>query len=125
MKRIIFSILTGIFFPILYVLIVVPISILIFPDKHLTTTYGYNGEATLGLILAPIALPFWGYDFIKFYNHFGFGVYLNTIWFRLFFIVGFNFSFYTILSYFLFSYLGWFKSSKQVIYQDPPNPPDF
>lgn len=124
MKRILLSTLCGIFFPILYLVIVESICELIFPEYHLDTMQVY-GEPSMGLILAPIAIPVWVYDFIRFNQYFGLREFFDTFWFRLIWTVGFNISLYTLLSYFLFWYFGWFKSFKSIIYGDPPNPPQF
>lgn len=124
MKRILISILCGVLFPILYMVIIGSIDDFIFPQYDLTTREVY-GQASMGLILAPIAIPFWVDDYIRFNQYFGLRMYLDTFWFRLIWTVGFNISLYTILSYFLFGYLGFFKSAEQSNFQNPPLPPQF
>ncbi|NJM53477.1 MAG: hypothetical protein HC846_08870 [Blastocatellia bacterium] len=124
MKRILLSILCGILFPILYMAIIGSIDDFVFPNYDLTTREIY-GQASMGLILAPIAIPLWIYDFIRFNQYFGLREFFDTFWFRLIWTVGFNISLYTILSYFLLWYLGNRKSSTQTNYQNPPSPPQF
>lgn len=124
MKRILLSMLTGILFPILYMILIGTFHALLFSKYDLISMEIY-GQSTMGLFLTPVALPVWMYDFIKFHNHFGYGIYLDTLWFRLLLMLGFNFSLYAILSYFLFSYFGWFSSIKALTYQQPPKPPEF
>jgi hypothetical protein len=124
MKRISLSIFCGILFPILYIFLVGSICEFIFPTYSLDTMQVY-GEPSMGLILAPIAVPVWVYDFIRFNQYFGLRNFFDTIWFRVFWMVGFNISIYSFLSYFLFWYFDLFKRSNTISYQDPPSPPEF
>jgi hypothetical protein len=124
MKRILLSILCGIFFPILYTVIIGIFHALLFPRYDLISMKLY-GQETMGLFLTPVAIPVWIYEFIRFNHYFGLPDFFDTFWFRLIWTVGFNISLYTILNYLLFWYFGLFKSSQTVTYQDPPSPPKF
>jgi hypothetical protein len=122
MRRIIISILGGILFPILYTVVAVVICELVLPQNELDTIQVAD-EPSMGLIFAPVALPFWLYNYIHFYNFFGFGYFLDTIIFRTILFSGFNVILYTFLTYLLLSYFGLFKKTKAETYQEPPLPP--
>lgn len=127
MKRIIASLISGIVFPILFTLLAGFSASFIenlFPQYNLMDME-IKGEATLGVIFAPIAVPFWIYDFIRFYNYFGLQNILDTFWFRVLWTVGFNFLFYTGLAYLFFWYFSFLKQSNTITYTDPPQPPHF
>jgi hypothetical protein len=123
MKRVIFSILGGILLPIIFVLLGASIAGL-FSEYNLQTMQ-VKGQASPGIILAPIAIPFWIYDYIRFYNYFGFRSFFDTFWFRVTLTIGFNFLLYSGLMYLFFWYFGFFKRKESGNYQDPPLPPQF
>jgi hypothetical protein len=122
MKRISISILSGILFPILYTVTAGVISESVLPQYKLDTMQ-VAGEPSMGLIFAPVAIPFWLYNYIHFYNFFGFRYFLDTIIFRTILILGFNIILYTFLTYFLLWYFGLFEKAKAETYQSPPLPP--
>lgn len=122
MKRIIISILGGILFPILYTVAAGIICEFVLPQYKLDTMLVAN-EPSIGLIFAPIAIPVWLYNYIHFYNFFGYRYYLDTIIFRTFLFLGFNITLYTFLTYLLLWYFSLFKKTETKTYQDPPLPP--
>jgi len=127
MKRIILSILGGIIFPILYTFIAGFLAALIswsFPQYNLMDMQ-VKGQASPGLIFAPIAIPFWIYDHIRFYRFFGLRYIFDTVWFRVTWTLGFNFLLYSGLTYLFLWYFSLFKQSELFVHQDPPPPPQF
>lgn len=122
MKRIIISILGGILFPLLYTVLAAAITDLLLPRYNLDTMQ-VAGEPTMGLVFAPVAIPFWLYNYIRFYNFFGFRIVFDTMIFRAILFAGFNVILYTFLTYLLLWYFGLFKQQKLENYQKPPPPP--
>ncbi len=124
MKRIIVSIFGGIICPILIAFLAAFIAQLL-PQYPFLDTMRVKGMASPGLLYAPVAIPFWMCDYIRFYQYFGLRMFFDTVWFRAIFTLSFNFLLYAGLTYLFLWYFGLFKSSKPIIYQDPPSPPQF
>ena len=72
MKRIIASLISGIIFPILFTLLAgFSVSLSRIFSQYNLMDMEIKGDATPGIIFAPIAVPFWIYEYIRFYNFFG------------------------------------------------------
>ncbi len=127
MKRIIASLIGGIVFPTILFFLAGFSSFFIekyFPQSNLTDME-IKGHSTPGLIFAPIAIPFWIYDYIRFYDFFGLRYIFDTVWFRVVWTLGFNFLLYAGLTYLFLWYFSLLKQSNAVVYNDPPQPPSF
>lgn len=84
-----------------------------------------KGQASPGLIFAPIAVPFWIYDYVSFYNYFGLRYIFDTVWFRVTWTLSFNFLLYAGLTYIFLWYFKFFKKPELFVSQNPPPPPKF
>ncbi len=127
MKRIVASIIGGIILPILLTFLAGFAAAFVnyfFPQYNLMDMQ-VKGQASPGLIFAPIAIPFWIYDYIRFYNYFGLRNIFDTVWFRITWTVSFNLLLYTGLTYLLLWHLNLLGQSKLVAYSEPPQPPQF
>lgn len=121
MKRLIFSILGGLLFPVIYTVVVGTLSDY-FPQYFPDRIYLF-GKPTFGWIFAPIAVPFWIYSVIEYYRFFGLPFIFNTTWFRVVFTIGFDVLLYTMLTYAVLWYFGIFKKKTQQTLENPPPPP--
>jgi hypothetical protein len=113
MKRIIFSIIGGILFPLVYTFSAAAVCFL-FPR------YDLAGDQAPGLIFAPIAIPI---HILIYFDLPEKHYVLGTIG-----IVVFNIALYSFLTYLLFRWLGFFEPAKTENYQlshPPPPPPRF
>lgn len=125
MKRILLSILGGVLFPIILTFLIGFFAAFVewlFPQINLMDMQ-VKGQASPGLIFAPIAVPFWIYDYIRFYNYFGLRYIFDTVWFRTTWTLGFNFLLYTILTYLLLCYFKLFGKPSSFVSENPPPPP--
>ncbi|MDQ6785592.1 MAG: hypothetical protein M3033_02060 [Acidobacteriota bacterium] len=121
MKRIIISILGGVFLPIILALLAITI-VWLFPQYNLTDI-SINGEALPGLIFAPIAIPLYIDEFftILAYGHFVSSRFLvRTICY-----LGFDFVLYALLTYLVIWYFDFFKQKGMLDYNSEPPPPEF
>jgi hypothetical protein len=120
MKRIIIAILGGIFLPVILTLLAATIAWLL-PQYNLVTIY-INGNPAPGLILAPVSIPIYIYDYLNLNYHPVFG----TFWFRTIWFFGFDFVLYALLTYLAVSYFGLFQPKEKLKYStEPPPPPKF
>ena len=127
MKRILVSFIGGIILPILLTFLAGFAAAFVnyfYPQYNLMDMQ-VKGQASPGLIFAPIAIPFWIYDYIRFYNYFGLKYVFDTVCFRTTWTISFNFLFYTGITYLLLWHFNLLDQSKTIAYSDPPKPPQF
>jgi hypothetical protein len=121
MKRLIYSILGGLIFPFVYILIGISLAQM-FPQYFSETMYVFGSPAP-GLIFAPIGVPFWVYNIIQYHRYLGLPFIFNTVWFRAIFTIGFNIALHASLTYAVLWYFGIFKRKTIQTSETPPPPP--
>ena len=118
--RILFSIILGIVFPLICLIILAFIGEYLPPA--LTAMEIYD-EPAPGIIFAPFTIPIYFEIFVKHHRIMPF--IFNTFLFRFLSLILFNWILYGMILYHLLGFLPRFKKQKISYSETPPSPPEF
>ncbi len=121
--RLMISIVCGLLIPVLYTIGAGALTAT-FP-QYLPDTMQMFGEPVPGPILAPTLFPFYLITWLEVNSYFGWGLLLDSMWFRVLATLIPNFLLYSILTYSVLLVFRRRKKMKLVGIQIPPPPPSF
>lgn len=119
--RILLSIVLGIVFPIISLIVLAFISEYL-PPSALVLIRIYDQPAP-GILFAPFSMPMYFSIFVKYHRVMPF--IFDTFLFRLLSSILFNWTLYGTIFYFLLGFLPRFKKQKISYSETPPSPPEF